>query len=140
MWELAAVPQRGSETEAQPLPAIRTGGGGGRMQCLGSQQQLVPATAAPGHLVSGCSPWSRHCGYCRCKSPLVLPEFCQPPQHRSSLWEHLPTPGPFPSAVTCGQVSCPLVPHAERWDASPRSAVFQGLLPPCHVGSPGVEW
>lgn len=100
------------------------------MQCPGSQQQLVPATAPRGHVVPGCSTCSRDYGNHRCKSAFVLPE---------SRWPRsIPVPcggtsqsrTPFPRAVTCGHVSC-----TGRGDGFPPSPVSQGLLPPYHVGA-----
>lgn len=129
-WELAAVLQRDSETEARPLPAIRAGGGGGRMQCPGSQQQLVPATAPRGHVVPGCSTCSRDYGNHRCKSAFVLPESRRPRSIPVPCGGTSQSRTPFPRAVTCGHVSC-----TGRGDGFPPSPVSQGLLPPYHVGA-----
>ncbi|XP_039411231.1 uncharacterized protein LOC120410295 isoform X1 [Corvus cornix cornix] len=135
MWEPAAVLRRGSETEARPLPAIRTGGGGGRVQCPGSQQQVVPATAPRGHVVPGCSTWSRECGNRRCKSAFVLPESRRPRSIPVPCGGTSQSRTPFPRAVTRGHVSC-----AGRGDGFPPSPVSQGLLPPYYVGAaPGAE-
>ncbi|XP_041896386.1 carboxy-terminal domain RNA polymerase II polypeptide A small phosphatase 1 isoform X5 [Corvus kubaryi] len=122
--EPAAVLRRGSETEARPLPAIRTGGGGGRVQCPGSQQQVVPATAPRGHVVPGCSTWSRECGNRRCKSAFVLPESRRPRSIPVPCGGTSQSRTPFPRAVTCGHVSC-----AGRGDGFPPQPCFPGAAP-----------